>query len=443
MRKIVPIFILFLVAAVSAQTSEKIEGYWQGAIEKDGKIWRVGFEIEKAGEGFRAVADFIDAHGFGLEFSVKKDGETYRLERPQPNGTAIVFEGKVEGENFKGNWSGLNTTARFELKRGKAPPKYYREEEVTFRHGDVTLSGTLLVPLGRKRSGAVVITHGSGPATRASYRSWGMEFVRQGIAALVYDKRGNGKSTGDWRSASMEDLARDALAGVELLKRRADIDESLIAVAGHSQGSWIAPLTATLSKDVSFVIASAASGVGPDRQSIYHRANVMREMGFSEADVKTASDLREKLYASGRLLFENDPRAKEERRKVSAELEKYRDEPWFEKGAELPPNLDNDNPPRGALELLFFEPSPMWEKVKVPVLLIWGDRDTVVPVSEGKKIIENALEKSGNKRVEVKIVPNVDHAGIVVKQTNEWDFPRVDLSYWEATAAWLAKEMNI
>ncbi|HEY8561116.1 MAG TPA: hypothetical protein VIL74_12145 [Pyrinomonadaceae bacterium] len=38
---------------------------------------------------------------------------------------------------------------------------------------------------------------------------------------------------------------------------------------------------------------------------------------------------------------------------------------------------------------------PMWEKVKFPVLLVWGDKNTVVPVAESRTIIPNALKKAG------------------------------------------------
>lgn len=420
------------------EKSVSLEGYWEGAVNREGKEWRVNFEVKKEGENYKALVDFIDVDAAGLEFQVKQNGDTFRLERPQPNGKAIIFEGKVSANRFGGNWTGTNTTATFNfLRSGSAPPKYYREEEVTFKNGDVTLSGTLLLPNRPNGFPAVILTHGSGPATRATYRSWGLKFVKKGMAALIYDKRGNGKSTGEWRTASMENLADDAIAGLNYLKTRSEIDVKKIGVAGHSQGGWIAPLTSVRSKDVAFVIASAASGVSPDKQSIYHRANVIREMGFSEQAVKIATDLREKLYATGRMILEKNPKADEERRKVAVELAKYAKEPWFDAGAELPPNLDDDHPSPGALELLFFQPVPMWEKVKVPVLLMWGDKDTIVPVVEGRAIIENALKTAGNKDVTVKIFPNIDHGSVVVRPKDApWDFPRVDLNYYEAMADW-------
>jgi imidazolonepropionase-like amidohydrolase/pimeloyl-ACP methyl ester carboxylesterase len=423
------------------KTGDALEGYWIGAVTRGDKHWRVNFSIKKDGENYRALADFLDANGYGREFSVDKNGEGFRLERPQPGGLPVVFDGRIDGDSFKGVWSGFGVKASFDLLRVPPPREFYKEEEVTFKNGDVTLSGTLLLPTGRQGAAPVVVfTHGGGPETRASGRSWALGFVRRGFAALVYDKRGTGKSTGSWQTSNMDDLANDALAGIELLKTRSEIDRTKIAVAGHSQGGWIAPLAATKSKDVAFVIASAASGISPDKQSIYHRANVMRESGFSEAEVKIASDLRERLYVTGKMLLNNDPNAVPERRKISAELAKYAQEPWLESAA-LPPNLDNDKPSRGALELLFFQPVPMWEKVRVPVLLVWGDKDTVVPVSEGRRIIEETLHKSGNKEVTVKIFPNVDHGTVLVNRQKDADFPRVDLSYYESMVDWLAAQI--
>ena len=92
-------------------------------------------------------------------------------------------------------------------------------------------------------------------------------------------------------------------------------------------------------------------------------------------------------------------------------------EPWFERGAELPPNLDEDKPSRGAFgTCCFFEPVPMWEKVKVPVLLIWGEKDTVVPVNGRKSNYRKRFEKSrkfGNNVM--KIFPNVNHGVVLVR----------------------------
>jgi pimeloyl-ACP methyl ester carboxylesterase len=108
----------------------------------------------------------------------------------------------------------------------------------------------------------------------------------------------------------------------------------------------------------------------------------------------------------------------------------------------LPPNLDEDKPTEGALQLLFFEPAPVWEKVRVPVLLVWGDKDTVVPVEESKTIILNVLKKGRNADVTVKIFENVNHGVVLVNTNKTWDFPRVDLNYYDAIVQWTKNKLN-
>ena len=437
----------FATAEGSARQREsELQGYWEGAVTGGGKVWRVDFEITRAAadKSYRAVADFVDAGGVDRAFTVEYKAPHVRLERPQPGGAPIVFEGSVEGDKLSGKFSGLGTTADFTLRRrGRERPRFYREQAVTFKNGEVTLSGTLLLSLGKAAPlPAVVFAHGGAPEARLVNKGWALRFVRRGIAALIYDKRGVGESTGDWRTANLDDLAGDLLAGVRLLKARPDIDPRRIAAAGHSQGGTIAPLAALKSRDVSHVISSAPSAVNYAEQSVYHRANVMRESGFSEEAVATASVLRERLYATGRLLLADDPRAEAERRKLSAELGQYKDAPWLEAAA-LPPNLDKDRPSKGGLELLFFEPLPVWEGLRVPALFVWGDKDTVVPVGKGRAIIESARRKGGVGDYTIKVFPNVTHFTTVFRpQGAGWDFPRVASDYLEATAEWLAARVN-
>lgn len=134
----------------------------------------------------------------------------------------------------------------------------HRVEDVTVVNGDVTLKGTLTLPLKPGPHPAVVFAHGSGDAMR-EVGMWNMFFVRQGMAVLSLDKRGAGASGGDWRKASLGDIAGDWLAGVAMLKQHADIDPKRIGVHGSSQGGWTAPDMAVRSNDVAWVIVRAGS----------------------------------------------------------------------------------------------------------------------------------------------------------------------------------------
>jgi hypothetical protein len=97
-----------------------------------------------------------------------------------------------------------------------------REEPVHFASGTLILAGTLILPSGPPPYPAVFLFHGSGRQARdLSTARW---FAEQGFAALAYDKRGVGESTGDFRAGPFMDLCADGLAGVEYLKSRKEID---------------------------------------------------------------------------------------------------------------------------------------------------------------------------------------------------------------------------
>ncbi len=288
------------IQAIAANGPNPLAGRWEGEVTREGKRWKVALNAAENGNELKAFIDFIDLDVIDIPFPVTRRGERFRLERPQPSGNPIVFDGEVIGNTFLGKWNGFGVDGSFVMKRSVARAKAYRGEEVSFSNGDVTLSGTLLIPNDREKSPAVVLVHGSSPNERTTYRSWARHFAENGIAALIYDKRGSGKSTGNTRSASMENLADDALAGIKMLRLRRDIDAGKVGIAGHSQGGWIAPLAAARSGDVAFVIVSGAAAVTPAEQSIFHRAGVMREAGMTEIEIGEATRLREQLYLLNR-----------------------------------------------------------------------------------------------------------------------------------------------
>src|SRR5579863_6992940 len=138
------------------------------------------------------------------------------------------------------------------------PSPETREESVRFASGNLMLAGTLILPAGPPRYPAVFLFHGSGRQARD--RSTARWFAEQGFAALTYDKRGVGESTGDFRAGPFMDLCDDGLAALEYLKSRKEIDARHIGVWGLSQGGWLGPLAASRSSDISFVIAVSGPG---------------------------------------------------------------------------------------------------------------------------------------------------------------------------------------
>jgi hypothetical protein len=136
----------------------------------------------------------------------------------------------------------------------------------------------------------VVLLHGSGPETR-----WGTprfiadRFARAGIAALIYDKRGSGSSTGSLDSFVYADLARDALAGVRLLASQLEVDPHRVGLLGHSEGGITGVVAAALApREISFLVAEDTVA-GPVYQSdLYRVSRAIQHTRFQPEEIRQA-----------------------------------------------------------------------------------------------------------------------------------------------------------
>jgi pimeloyl-ACP methyl ester carboxylesterase len=134
----------------------------------------------------------------------------------------------------------------------------YKIEDVEFvSHGD-KLSGSIVFPGTKEIHSAVVFVHGSGAQTRNMV--WAERFAKEGIAALVYDKRGVGKSGGRYegeQSVSEKNivlLADDAVSALNVLASRPALKGVPLGLTGISQAGWIVPLAAKKSNVVKFIV---------------------------------------------------------------------------------------------------------------------------------------------------------------------------------------------
>ncbi|HUQ12600.1 MAG TPA: alpha/beta hydrolase [Steroidobacteraceae bacterium] len=129
-------------------------------------------------------------------------------------------------------------------------------EEIAFDSHGVTLRGSVVIP--DDVHAAVVFVHGSGKQLRNLRLAEAL--AREGIAALVYDKRGAGQSGGDYeqdQSVSGKNialLADDALAAVAALAVNPALQRVPMGLAGISQAGWIAPVAARKSDRVKFLV---------------------------------------------------------------------------------------------------------------------------------------------------------------------------------------------
>jgi dienelactone hydrolase len=269
--------------------------------------------------------------------------------------------------------------AKPNLPAGAAKPDSFRSEDLTIPAGDHQLAATLYLPRFGPPVPAVVFVHGAGPTVRGDgYHELARHFARKGVAALIYDKRGCGASTGDWTRAGLYDLADDALACVRLLRGRPDINPAQVGLWGLSQGASIIPIASSRCPEVAFVIAVGGC-LDFEGQMRYFRANLFRRLGHPPAVLDIANkafliqvDLGNRIRA-GSLPA---PQALQDASRFEVDLDQ----------------------------------AAVWRQVRQPILAIYGEKDRQVPVAESSAALAAAVAQSGNRDFTLIIYPHASHA---------------------------------
>jgi pimeloyl-ACP methyl ester carboxylesterase len=305
---------------------------------------------------------------------------TIRFERAE-QGRAVALSFEAKGETKR--------ATRREL---------YRREDVDVRNGDVALAGTLLLPFGPGPHPAVVMIHGSGPATREVFMPVADMLARNGFAVVVHDKRGTGRSTGSYHRADFHDLAGDAASLVEWLSSHDEIDPFRIGLHGSSLGAWVAPLAALRAPQVAFVIVEAAPATNPAEHERERVERQMRADGRSRESIAKAISFMDRKFKVARTGKGWDGLVK---------LSEQGQREGWARYINAPSSLENL---RWNWDHIFsYDPRPALEALRCPVLAIYGSRDTVVAPALHLARMRDALARSAARHATVRELPGANH----------------------------------
>ena len=275
----------------------------------------------------------------------------------------------------------------------------------------IRLSATLAIPVnGQEKHPAVVLVSGTGKQNRDCDMAGHSLFkvisdclASNGIAALRSDDRGVGGSTGCYEDATTYDFALDALAAVEYLKSRADIDSQKIGLIGHSEGGATISIATSQSPDVAFMVS--LSGLMLDGLSAVTCQNrdLIDAYPMSEEDKMHYNEINERMFRAAFQYADSD-RLEDE---LMTEYNRWRADttnahirfsiymyamtatsPWYRFH-------------------IRYNPEEYLSKIDVPVLLVGAEKDVMVNAQEHST---NALRYlSHNPYVESHILPGLNH----------------------------------
>jgi len=431
-RFILTILIFILTLSINAQQID-LSGIWSGKLSLPNTIKLTivfNFAKDKSGN-YTATMDSPDQGAKGIpteSVTIKEDSILIKV--PVIAGS---FEGKIFADSMKidGKWKqggGNFDLAVYkvdkveEAKRPQEPkePFPYKVEDVKFENkiDYITLAGTLTMPNEGKNFPAVVLISGSGGQNRNEELLGHKPFLviadyltRNGFAVLRYDDRGIAESGGDHSTATTEDLTRDALSAVEFLKSRSEINHSKIGLIGHSEGGMIAPMAAVQSDDIAFIILMAGPGIPGDSILYLQGELVQRADGTSEEEIRETARVQRKLFKMIKEISDDEILKNKIKEIFWEEYALLSDEDKSKMGD---PEVYLNTQMKTTTSPWFkyfvkYDPVPVLEKVKCPVLAINGENDLQVPPKENLSAIEDALKKGGNRYYETKMLPGLNH----------------------------------
>jgi hypothetical protein len=420
---------LFLIATFSAK-SQEIIGQWYGKLAIQGTELRIVFNISTTENGYTSTMDSPDQGAKGIPVkSTNYENGILKIEMPNikleysgelKSGT-IAGNLKQNGMSFPMNLSKEAIQKRVAIRpqEPKKPYPYY-SEDITFENkkDNITLAGTLSLPKKEGTFPVVLLISGSGPQNRDEELLGHKPFLvlsdyltRNGIAVLRYDDRGTALSEGNFKSATSLDFASDVEAGIQYLKTRKEIKNNKIGLIGHSEGGMIAPIIASKSKDVDFIVLLAGTGVTGEEILLLQQELIGRVSGISEKDL-----LRSKNTNKGAFEIVKKATSQEEMiKELTFYFEKIiKETPETEKPKEVKEEeyvkmmVDELSNPWMQF-FIKYNPAVSLNKVKCPVLAINGEKDLQVPAKINLEAIKKALDKGKNKKSTVMELPNLNH----------------------------------
>ncbi|KAE8764529.1 alpha/beta hydrolase family protein [Georgenia thermotolerans] len=223
----------------------------------------------------------------------------------------------------------------------------------------VSVKATIASPVGARglRPG-VVFMHGAGTATHENFADITTDLASAGIVTLVPDKRTDTYTTRDRNYVAM---AADYLDSLEVLRRWPGVDPGRVGVYGESEGAMSAPIAAAHNPDVAFVVLVSAPVLPIREQGAFAADTYLREVGVPDRLLRAI------------------------------------------------PRLVGGQFPGGGFEYFDFDVSPYQQRMRQPVLLVYGTADASMPIVQGAERLLADLAAAHNDQYTIRYYHGANH----------------------------------
>jgi fermentation-respiration switch protein FrsA (DUF1100 family) len=468
-RSILFTIIILLITStlgLKGQAGEGIEGIWLGTLKVGEMELRIALTFSESEDGtLSATMNSIDQSSgeIPMEKVIMKEDSVL----VQHSGIGIEFEGVVDLASNTFDTEFRQGPGKFPILFNKVDslpisarpqepkkPYPYKEEQVQYEHeaAGIKIAGTFTYPESGGPFPVVILLSGSGPQNRDEEIFGHKPFMvladyltRNGIAVLRSDDRGVGSTTGSFQGSTTRDFADDALAGVAYLKGRDEINPEWIGLSGHSEGGMMAPIAASKSNDIAFIVMMAGPGIAFSDIILFQKETGWKKMGVNDEglelnrswhdqvseiasmDIDNAA-VRGKVMLLYKSLSEDEKsRLNKTPESVEAEI-KHLTDPWWRYATK-------------------YDARATLMKVICPVLAINGSKDMQVTAKENLAAIEEALQSGGNGNYLVKELEGLNHLFQTADTGDETEYGKIEETFspvaMKLIADWILQQVEM
>jgi dienelactone hydrolase len=175
-----------------------------------------------------------------------------------------------------------------------------------------------------------------------------------------------------------------------VLRAQPGVDPAKVGVWGLSEGGWVAPLAASRSSEVAFVIVVGGNAMPPIRQQLWNETSSLRRAGESGS-----------LIDQGKRNF-------------------------IRLGADA-----------GLFAEAHFDAQGVLRRVRQPLLGVWGSRDLQTPPEDNPPLFARALRQGGNTHYTFRFFAGADHGAHESPDGGVTRGPALAPGYAELVGSWV------
>ncbi len=404
-------FTTLLATITVAVIAQKPTGTWNGKIEVAGTPITILFHFKDKG----STMDSPNQGAFGLPVEIiysSTDSINVNIKD-----ISASYCGHINNNQIKGIFrqQGHNITLNLNkgnivIKRPQEPksPLPYFGKNITFKnpHDGADLAGTLTLPQNyNNKTPIVVMVTGSGLQNRdeeiADHKPFFVisdYLARHGIGALRYDDRSAGLSTGNALNATTETFTQDAEAAVNYIKKVQKFQN--VGILGHSEGGLIG-----IKLGAKGIIKFVVSLAGPVQQGnlvlINQAFTLLNDQNAPDYIVSKYTRALNQIYnqrIKGEKFEDPEKKLQEISKTLNTTIPTYMHKDLITVMTSWTPWLDY---------YIKYNPINDVKNIKVPILALYGERDTQVQSKDNMFIMTQNLPE--NPLSQVRSYPELNH----------------------------------